>query len=93
MDLHTVLVSFDGLVDYLRDVGTRQIQVEGLPDGTEAFQLLLVGPDPLLAVATFELIQDYGAASEKFLLALVSLIGWLLSPDCYWILVRQHILI
>ena len=59
LDLHTVLVSFDGLVDYLRDFGTRQVQVEGLSEGSETFQLLLVGPDPLLAVATFELVQDY----------------------------------
>lgn len=55
LDLHTVLVSLDGLIDYLRDVGARQIQVERLPDGSEVFQLLLVAPNSLLAVATFQL--------------------------------------
>jgi hypothetical protein len=93
LDLHTVLVSLDCLIDYLRDVGARQIQVEGLPDGSEVFQLLLVAPNPLLAVATFQLIQDFLAASENVLLALVSFNRRLLWLDSYWVPVRLHILI
>ena len=93
MDFYRVLVSFDSLIDYLRDIRTRKIQVKGLSDGSEAFKFLFVAPNPLLAVPTFELFQNFGAASKKVLLALGSLYGWLLVLNCYWILVRHHILI
>jgi hypothetical protein len=93
LDLHTVLVSLDCLIDYLRDVGARKIQVEGLPDGSEVFQLLLVAPNLLLAVSTFQLSQDYLAASENVLLALVSFNGLLLWLYSYWVPVWLHVLI
>jgi hypothetical protein len=93
LDLHTVLVSLYGLIDYLRDVGARQIQVEGLPDGSEVFQLLFIAPNLLLAVATFQLSQDNLAASENVLLALVSFNGILLWLDSYWVPIRLHVVI